>query len=92
MSTLAYACAVEIAPGVHVPLEKCSTDDLACARLLEARKEGVLVEVRNLISEASQHDRPIPDSLREQASLWADDLDELEKIRSALLDCLVVQP
>jgi hypothetical protein len=92
MPVLSYGCAVEVSPGVHVPLEKCSTDDLACARLLEARKEGVLVEVANLIAEASQHDLSIPDSLREQAALWTDDLDELETIRAALLDCLVVQP
>jgi hypothetical protein len=75
-----------------MPLELCSADDLACARMLEARKEGLLVEVQGLIAEACTHDVYIPDSLREAASLWAGGLDELVAIRGALMTCLTHTP
>jgi hypothetical protein len=92
MSALTYACAVEVSPGVAVPLERCSVTDLAAARMLEARKAALYAQVELLLADAAKHDLPVPDGLRERIALWTGDLVELETIRTALLDCLVAQP
>jgi hypothetical protein len=92
MSVLTYACRIEIEPGITVPVERCSAEHLARAHALQARREGLLVEVRHLIEEAARYDLTIPDELREALALWSDDVPALEELVGALTDCLAPQP
>lgn len=90
MSALTYACRLETEPGVTVPIERCTPEDLAHARALEARREGLLVEIRHLIEDAYQWDLQIPQGLREQLASWTGGVPGLERLRDELRDALFV--
>lgn len=90
MSVLAYGCMIEIEPGITIPIESCSTGDLARARTLEVRKEHVREELARLVADAIVYDLPIPLVLREQVSLWDGNLLEGERLRDELRDALLL--
>mgnify|MGYP003622927669 CR=1 FL=1 len=89
MSVLCYACALEIAPGITVPIGACTVDDLAAAHALQERKETVLAEVARLVADAARYDLPISDELRERLALFAGGLDELLALRCELEETLL---
>jgi hypothetical protein len=91
-TTLTYAMLVEVAPGVHRPAILCNSEDLARAQALEARREGLLVEVRHLIEEAYLYDLHVPQDLREALAEWVGGIPELETLRDALAGALAGQP
>jgi hypothetical protein len=65
VSTLTYGMLIEVAPGVQRPVIACTPDDLARARALEARREGLRGEVQELIERAYRYDLPVPQGLRD---------------------------
>ncbi len=94
MSVLTYAVLIEVAPGVLRPAIACTPANLAQARALEARREGLQVEIQHLIEEAYQYDLPVPQELRDMiVEEWdGRDVPRLEALRDALRDRLAAQP
>ena len=89
MSVLSYACAIETAPGVTVPMTECTPLDLARARALEARRERVRQQLARLVAAAIRYNLALPDDTREAVAMWDGDVltgeQLLEQLRDALL-------
>lgn len=89
MSVLCYGVRLEIAPGVTVPVESCSTADLAAAHALRGRKERLLAECGRMVHDAARYNLPISPELRERITLWDGDLNEIQQLRDELENALL---
>jgi hypothetical protein len=89
MPVLTYACAIETAPGVTVPMASCTALDLARARSLTSRRETLRCELAELISDAIRYDVDLPIQLREAIGEWDGDVLDGERLRDLLRDALL---
>ena len=79
---------VEVEPGVQRRIDRCTVNDLAKARQVEAQKIGLRAEAEMLLADAARHGIDVDDDLREQLAIWRSDLPGITSLVGELRGCL----